>query len=157
MHAGADNLAVTDLAAEIVEPRLQKLYAYWTGVRGTRRLPARRDLDPLDFAYMLGHVMLIDVLRDPLRFRVRLHGSEMTMRARYDLTGKFLDDMPPGTFRGYVIERCRGLVEHAQPVRAEQDRTIDGRIHRYEALWLPLSDDGSTVSMLMLGLVYRPD
>ncbi|SRR5258706_2081280 len=155
MHA--DNLAVTDLAAEVVEPRLQKLYAYWTGVRGTRRLPARRDIDPLEFAYVLGHVMLIDVLRDPLRFRVRLHGSELAMRVNYDLTGKLLSELPPGDFRDYVLDRCRGLVESAQPLRIEQDRRLDGRLHRYEALWLPLSDDGIAVSMLMLGLIYHPD
>lgn len=155
MHA--DDLAVTDLAAEIVEPRLQKLYAYWSRVRGTRRLPARRDIDPLEFAYVLGHVILIDVLRDPLRFRMRLHGSELAVRANYDLTGKLLDDMPGADFRNYVIDRCRGLVETAEPLRIEQDRALDGRLHRYEALWLPLSDDGTTVSMLMCGMIYRPD
>jgi hypothetical protein len=146
-----------DLALGITDPRLQKLYAYWSKVRGTRHMPGRRDIDPLDFGYMLGHVMLIDVLRDPLRFKVRLHGSEMAQRGHYDLTGKLLDAMPPGNFRSYVIERCRNLVETGEPVRVEQDRTIDGRVHRYEALWLPLSDDGATVSMLMLGLVYRGD
>jgi len=36
---------------------------------GERRFPARADIDPLDFGYVLGHVMLLDVLRDPLRFR----------------------------------------------------------------------------------------
>ena len=151
------SLAAPDLADEIAEPRLQKLYAYWAKARGARPLPARRDIDPLDFAYMLGHVMLIDVLRDPLRFRVRLHGSEMAMRADQDLTGKLRDAMPAGDFRDYVIARCRGLVERAQPLRVQQDRALDGRLHSYEALWLPLSDDGSTVSMLMLGLIYHPD
>jgi hypothetical protein len=151
------SLATPDLAHEIAEPRLQKLYAYWSSVRGARRLPARRDIDPLEFAYVLGHVMLVDVLRDPLRFRVRLHGSEMAIRTSRDLTGKLLDDLPGGDFRDYVVERCRGLVESAQPLRIEQDRALDGRQYRYEALWLPLSDDGATVSMLMLGLIYRPD
>jgi hypothetical protein len=155
MHA--DAVAGTDLAGEIAEPRLQKLYAYWNAVRGTRRLPARRDIDPLEFGYVLGHVILIDVLRDPLRFRVRLHGSEIAMRSSLDLTGRLLDDLPGKDFRSYVIERCRGLVERAEPLRVEQDRPLDGRLHRYEALWLPLSDDGVTVSMLMCGLIYRPD
>src|SRR3954470_11208577 len=100
MEAGS--LAVTDLAGEIAEPRLQKLYAYWAKVRGTRALPARRDIDPLDFGYVLGHVTLIDVLRDPLRFRVRLHGSETANRANHEMTGKLLDELPGGDFRALV-------------------------------------------------------
>ncbi len=118
-------------------------------------MPARRDLDPLDFAYALGYVMLIDVLREPLRFHVRLHGTEITRRVRYDLTGKPLDEIPDPEYRRYAIQRCRALVDAAQPLRLEQDRELDGRIHRYEALWLPLSDDQVRVTMLMCGLVYH--
>jgi hypothetical protein len=118
-------------------------------------MPARRDLDPLDFPYALGYVMLVDVLREPLRFRVRLHGTEITRRVLYDLTGKLLDDIPDPEYRRYAIERCRALVDAAQPVRVEQDRELDGRVHRYEALWLPLSDDQVRVTMLMCGLVYH--
>jgi len=153
MHA--DDLAATDLAAEIVEPRLQKLYAYWTGVRGTRRLPARRDIDPLDFAYMLGHVMLIDVLRDPLGFRVRVHGTERVRRAGYDLTGKSLEDIPTPDYRSYAIERCRKLVKTAEPALVHYAREFDGRYYRYEAIWLPLSEDGKKVSQLVCALLYQ--
>ena len=149
------SVAEQDLAAEIREPRLQRLFAYWCAARRGRPMPARRDLDPLDFPYALGYVMLVDVLREPLRFRVRLHGSEITQRVHYDLTGKLLDDIPDPEYRRYAIKRCRALVAAARPLRLEQDRELDGRIHRYEALWLPLSDDQVRVTMLMCGLVYR--
>jgi len=150
-------LTMPDLSRELVEPRLRRLYAYWCERRQGRRFPARRDLDPLDFRYVLGHVMLIDVLREPLRFRFRLHGSEIVNRVRYDLTGKLLDELPDREYRAYALERCRGLVETGEPLHTAQDRELDGRIHRYEALWLPLSDDGARVTMLMCALIYRPD
>ena len=103
---------------------------------------------------MLGHVILIDVMRDPLRFRVRVHGTEMVAKARYDLTGKFLHDHPIGEYRRYVIERCEGLVRDGEPLLVNRERSLDGKPHRYEALWLPLSDDGWQVTMLLAAMIY---
>jgi hypothetical protein len=31
---------------------------------------------------------------------------------------------------------------------------MDGRVHRYEALILPLSRDGARVDMILCGLIY---
>src|SRR5437763_2141752 len=101
---------IPELAAGIVDERLSRLYAYWLKRKGSRRYPARRDLDPVDLRYVLGHLLLIDVLREPLRFRVRLHGAEMTARAHYDLTGKFLDELPDPAYRDYAVRRCEALV-----------------------------------------------
>jgi hypothetical protein len=141
---------------DITEPRLQRLYSYWLERKGSRCLPARRDIDPIDFAYLLGHIMLVEVLRDPLRFRVRVHGTEMARRAHYELTGKFLDELPISEYRTYVIERCRNLAETGEPTVVHHDRELDGRNHRYEAVWLPLSDDGTTVTQLICALIYQP-
>jgi hypothetical protein len=138
----------------IQDSRLRRLYQYWLTKRGDRRFPARGDIDPLDFGYVLGHIMLLDVLRDPLRFRVRVHGSEMAIKAGYDLTGKFLDDLPITDYRRYVRERCEGLVRDGQPVLVWHNRTLDGCTRRYEALWLPFSEDGQQVTMLLCALVY---
>jgi hypothetical protein len=145
-----------DLPAAIREPRLLRLYDYWCAARQGRRFPARRDIDPLEIPYMLGSLMLVDVLRDPLRFRVRLHGTDMVARAGYDLTGKFLDELPISEFRDYVIERCRQIVEATQPLWVQHDRELDERQFRYQALWLPFSDDDTTVSMLICALIYEP-
>jgi len=143
-----------DLAAQIRDPRLARLYAYWVECRGARRFPARRDIDPLEFGYVLGHIMMLDVLVEPLRFRVRLHGTGMVTRAQYDLTGKFLDDLPITEYRAYVTERCRSLVADGEPQLVHHDRVLDGHKRRYEALWLPFSDDGVTVTMLLCALIY---
>lgn len=147
--------AVADLDLGIAEPRLRKLYTYWSTRRGARCCPSRGDLDPLEFGYLLGNIMLVDVLRDPLRFRVRVHGTELSERAHFDLTGKLLDELPRSDFLDFVIERCRGLVETAQPLRVVQELVLNARVHSYEALWLPLSEDGVGVTMLMCALVYR--
>jgi hypothetical protein len=144
-----------DLAERIREARLRRLHAYWLERRGERRMPARRDIDPLDFTYLLGHIMLIDVIREPLRFRVRLHGTALVKLSAYELTGKLLDELPDTAYRAYAIERCRGLIESGEPAIVHHDRVLDGRRRNYEALWLPFSDDGSIVTMLLCALIHE--
>jgi len=119
-------------------------------------MPARRDIDPLEFPYVLGDLMLVDVLREPepVRFRVRLHGTKLVTQAGYDMTGKSLDALPRPEYRAYVLERCRGLVATGEPLVTVHDRVLDGRIRRYEALWLPLADDGDHVDLLICALIY---
>src|SRR5258708_425862 len=134
-----------DLAGEIREARLHRLYAYWRERKGDRRMPARRDVDPLDFHYLLGSIMLVDIGRDPLRFRVRLHGTSLVRLHAYDLTGKLLDDLPNTAYRAYVLERCRGLAASGEPAIVHHDRVLDGRRRNYEALWLPFGEDGIDV------------
>jgi hypothetical protein len=146
-----------DLSEQIRHPHLDRLYRYWNERRGRRALPARRDIDPLDFSYLLGNIILVDVLREPLRFRVRLHGDALAIRAGYDFTGKFLDQPPISDYRAYAIERCKGIVETGRPLAVEHNRVLDGRPHHYEALWLPLSDDGENVNKLLCALIYRRD
>jgi hypothetical protein len=142
------------LRGKIGDLRLQKLHAYWLACKGARRYPARRDIDPLQFRYVLGHVMMIDVQASSPRFRLRLHGSELVRRARYDLTGKFLEDLPNHEYRSYVLERCASLVATGEPAIVHHDRVLDGEVRRYEALWLPFSEDGDNVTMLLCALIY---
>jgi hypothetical protein len=144
---------VTSVAG-IDDSRLRRLYEYWAAKKGNRRFPTRADIDPLDFSYVLGHVMLLDVLHGPLRFKYRVHGTEMVRRAAYDLTGKFLDDLPITEYRQYVQERCERLVRDREPLLIRYNRTLDDRKRHYEALWLPLSDDGENVTMLLCALIY---
>jgi hypothetical protein len=137
----------------IRETLLQRLYGYWLDCKGDRRMPARRDIDPLDFPYLLGSIMLVDVVRDPLRFRVRLHGTNLVKLTTHDLTGKLLDEIPSTAYRDYVLERCRGLVASGEPAVVHHGYELDGRLRNYEALWLPLADDETAVTMLLCAVI----
>ena len=139
------------------DARLLQLYGYWLERKGARKFPSRRDIDPVDIRYILNCVMLVDVLRDPLRFRVRLHGTSMVMKAGYDLTGRVLDELPITEYRVYVIDRCKGLVASGEPAFIRHDRILDDQLRSYEALWLPFSEDGQNVTMLLCALIYDED
>jgi len=90
--------------------------------------------DPLDFQFALGHILLIDVMEQPLRFRFRLHGSELVARAGYDMTGKMVDDLPSSQNRSVLLRRCHDLVRTRQPNAQRCERIIDGETTRYEAV-----------------------
>src|SRR5258708_17325257 len=116
-----------DLLNGITDCRLAQLYRYWLTRRGSRRYPSRHDIDPVDLRYVLGHLMLLDVLRDPVRFRVRLHGSMMAQQAGYDLTGKFLDQLPFAEYRDYVVAQCKRLIESGDPRVVHHNRVLYNR------------------------------
>jgi len=143
-----------NIAAEIRDSRLRRFHAYWLQKRGQRPMPARRNIDPLDFPYILGNLMLVDVLRDPQRFRVRLHGANVVARMHYDMTGKLLDEVPRPEWRAYILERCRSLAASGEPLLLMNDLFLDGWGSRYEALWLPFSDDGMDVTLLICGIIF---
>jgi hypothetical protein len=140
--------------SDIQNPLLQRLYAYWESCRGSRPMPARADIDPVDMQFILGNLYLVDVMREPLRFRMRLHGTELVRRAGHDLTGKILDTLPQTDFRASAQRAFTAVVESGMPRWERQNRTVDNRTLSYESLILPLSQDGVAVEMLLVGMVY---
>ncbi len=137
-----------------VHPLLQQLCAYWDERRAGRAMPARADIDPVDFAYALGNVILVDVLHAPMRFRIRLHGTTLATEAGYELTGKMLDELPITEFRALATQSFTATATSGLPFHSSRDRVLDGRRRAYETVMLPMSDDGTTVNMLLVALFY---
>jgi hypothetical protein len=141
-------------AASPRDSRLQRLLAYWGERRGARAMPARADIDPLDFPYILGNVVLFGVEREPLRFRIRLQGTAFVQYLGFDLTGKTLDELPGmPAFRDLIDKAARAVVESAAPLVRVRNMIIDDRLLRYEALLLPLG--GPAVEQVMIGCVMN--
>jgi hypothetical protein len=137
---------------------LRRFYDYWDRKRAGRAFPARRDLDPIEFRFALGHVVLVDVVPDPLRFHFRLVGTEIVRREGFDPTGQYLDQLQFTEIRDMLDGAYRAAVAAATPVHNIRQRVLDGRMRRYEALDLPLSADGRTIDMLMIGMSFiEPD
>jgi hypothetical protein len=141
----------------IVHPKLRQLYEYWDGKRGARSMPSRADLDPIDIRFAIGDVILADVIDEtPPRFRIRLHGTNLSERTNFDLTGKMLDAMPVPEFRDLSTRSFRKVVRTKEPLHALANRLLDGRMQRYEAILLPLSSDGERIDRLLVGMIYEP-
>lgn len=139
---------------DIKSERLRRLFDYWDGKRAGRKLPARAALDPVDFAYALANVALVDVLRDPLRFRFRLVGTEIVRRDGTDLTGKTVDDHPLPEYRALLRDSYGEVVASGEPAVFLRERLMDDKPRQYEVLYLPLAADGVTIDMLLVAIDF---
>ena len=131
-------------------PALQRLYQDWDDRRRGREFPARANFDPCDLHYVLGDLALIDVLREPLRFRFRLHPTNMVARLGVDLTGKFIDEIADRRHVLLAKDQFTEAIETRQPVvRHHHAIKTDHRVWNCEILVLPVSSTGSDIDMLM--------
>ena len=138
----------------IRHPELRRLHDYWKVRRGSRRYPARLDIDPADIKYALGNVSLIEVVGEPPRFRWRLVGSLLAQRLGYDMTNQWVDEYPNQAYRDYLIDCYRTIVATGEPDAALNERDIDGKPRRFEVLRLPLAEDGHTINMILICSMY---
>ncbi|HYL33824.1 MAG TPA: PAS domain-containing protein [Stellaceae bacterium] len=134
---------------------LRSLYRDWDTRRGGRSFPARADFDPLELRYILGNLSLVDVLRDPLRFVFRLHASTNAARLGADLTGKELAEMPTVAEPDRVRRQYELVISSRAPQVQQRQGTFANSQHwEFEVLVLPLSTDGESIDMLMVGMAW---
>jgi len=87
---------------ELDDNRLRRLFAYWLEKRSERQFPAKSDIDPVEFPFALGYVTLVDVERDPRRYRFRLDGSILVELSGTDYTGRYLDELPGEEYIAFI-------------------------------------------------------
>jgi hypothetical protein len=134
-------------------PALKFLKAYWEDKRSTRAMPARADINPADMKEHLGWIMLLDVLPDFADFRFRTIGTRVTQYFLADSTGKTVSEAF-GSYGedivGDVLAVFRKAAEEKLVVRAHGGAGWLGRSFLdFDALFLPLSDDGVTANMVL--------
>lgn len=137
-------------------PKLHGLVRYWEEKRGTRPMPSRADIDPLELGEHMGNLILIDVEHEPVRLRYRLVGTNITAAMARDSTGKYYDEIYAEENLKHIYASFHWIFEHKAPLRTHgQAYYPDKNFYDYEALNLPLSDDGETVNMVLGELVFR--
>lgn len=136
----------------ISAPLLRIMRDYWTGKRGQRQFPARKDVDPLDIPKVLPVLTLVDVVRgDPLRFRYRLIGTKITEMARRDATGRWLDSELYGDRTEDMLWIFRTCARQKSPVAVrEKILFIDKSWVLVEALAVPLGESDEEVDIIMI-------
>jgi hypothetical protein len=150
-------MADPDFIADCHE-RVRAIYRYWDSKRNGRRMPSRADLDPLEIPRFLPDICLVDVVPDARKYLYRLIGTnEAAMRGR-DPTGLPVGEGYFGTSAQSVFLNYDGVAESRAP-RIDRDPSItsDDRFIQHESIFLPLSDDGETVNMILVFTVYGPN
>jgi hypothetical protein len=150
----ASTVLSSDFRDQIRHPNLKRLYDYWNSRRKGDLYPSRADIDPVEFAFALGNVTLVDVLYDPLRFRFRLMGTLMAQRTGQDLTGRMVDEVENPGYRDVLLQAYRTTIETGRPNTIIHEQTIQGKVYEFEVLRLPLAEDGRKINMLLLCPMY---
>lgn len=140
-------------AAPIRSDVLRYLVAHWQRMRGSRRMPARADFDPLAVRFALGYISLIEVHRDPLRFYFRLDGTKQVDLFGVDCTRRYLDETMPADHTKMATASYREVVERGEPRYHRRKIPLYERLIDYEIVILPFSNDGERVDLLMTGIV----
>jgi len=133
-----------------LSPDLARAYSDWQALRRGTLLPKRADFDPLQFRYVLGMLSLLQVYRDPLRFRYRIHGTETARWVGFDLTGKYIDEGRDPDWAAKAHHHLGHVVLSGKPsLERHFEQYIDQRTLNIEALVLPMSVEGTTVDYLI--------
>jgi hypothetical protein len=137
----------------VEHPRLQALHGYWLGERGTHLVPAKEAFDFKNLKAWLGHVALIDVAHDPIRFRFRLYGTYLAELAGADLTGKSLDHVALDRIDSALDPYLKCVTSMSPVAFSDRYRASNGAIGVVEQLLLPCSSDDEVVD-IVVGALY---
>jgi hypothetical protein len=155
---GSEIQSMASLRPAELGPITGFVYDHWMSIRPSPdRLPSRRDFDPLDLrgsaAAVLRHLWLLDVERDPWRFRYRLVGGAIADAGGIAKVGEYVDQFDQD---GEFSARLRTVCETGLPnFRRGSPRLFHDRyIRELEVLVLPLATDGVTVDVLLNTTVY---
>lgn len=138
----------TDLA-----PPLREVREYWAGKCGVRPMPRRQDIDPLELPRShMPYLSVLEVLSGGDDFRFRLLGTGITDLLGRDSTGKTVREVyaaADSEMRQWMLDVYQAVVTHKRPVLKRGSlRMVQKEYIDFEALHLPLSEDGEHVSML---------
>lgn len=146
------------LRPETWHPTIRALYDYWLSVHPPAGPPGRQHIEPTAIPRLLPNLFMVDVSRDPLRFKYRLMGTEYARLIGRDLTGRYLDEVHPG-FHGEILHQYTEAAELGRPAYrkgpikyARPDKQYLGM----ERLIVPLARNGVDVDMILGIVVYTP-
>jgi len=136
-------------------PWISGFYALWDGKRRGAQMPARAAFDISELKPWLGWIAMFDVipggLPDGHDFKYRLVGSNFARHHGRDPTGQLVSEAALTNDRKVVLENLRAICATCAPrYRDDRVRCVDLETFTPPRLYLPLSDDGRAVNIIML-------
>ncbi|TXH36747.1 MAG: PAS domain-containing protein [Rhodospirillaceae bacterium] len=131
-------------------PRIRGIYQYWDAKRGSRLMPARRDIDPIEMKPWLPAIQLIDIFHNPRRMVYRLVGQVDVEFRGFNPTGRTVEECAVGASLEDALENYNIVITQRSLVYDYADYvSASGFLREQECILLPLSDDGETVNMVL--------
>lgn len=140
---------------EIKTPRLRTLLEHYLEVRGDRRMPSRRDIEPLRLGPVLPIIWISDYEPAAGTFRYRLAGEKVNEIWGAPVAGRLLSEFsPPERFEATNEMHLKVLRDEAAIIASGAVFRCSGRVGLGERLILPLASDGVTADGL-IGATHR--
>lgn len=131
----------------------RRVFDYWVSLKPDGGLPSRSDVDPVDLKTDLPHLMLLEVLTDPLDFRYRLVGTAVDRFSGIGRTGKRVSAVAGPT--SSVWRNLCQVVETGQPSTAsipyegpEKDYVTTAQVT------LPLLGASGRIEFILIAIDY---
>lgn len=132
-------------------PALSALLTLWERKRRGRLAPKRRDFAAEDLHLWFGNLMVIDVVDGGRDFLYRVYGTDIATAYGHDMTNRYSSDFP-APIGEFVLSNYREIVTQMRPMFCEHTPPIDISVYTWQRLILPLSEDGMTVSQILVAL-----
>jgi hypothetical protein len=144
-------------ALPMSHPDTQAIHAYWSAKCAGRPMPSRADIDPLGIPRrLLPFISIVEAVPDARRYVYRLVGTADVQVRGFDPTGKSIHEGHLAPNAEDAIGRYDRVVATAAPLVDAAPYVEDGsRYKTEEAIFLPLSDDGTTVNMILVFAACR--
>ncbi len=153
---------VTENPSNLDNPILDTFLDYWNARRGARLMPSRADIHPADMKTHLGWLCFVEALEGYDDFRFRLIGSRVADYFLSEATGQTVREAYTAAKASEkeiksVLWILRKTCAARHPMRIT-GHSGDWRGHPYpdyDALYLPLSEDGVKANMVMCGFTFN--
>ena len=132
-------------------PEMHRIVGYWRSIFTDGVLPDRTDIDPVEIPELLPGIILIDIFRNPYRFRFRLIGELMVAYHGRNLTGQWMDE----AFEHFNDTATPGNIVDAAENHVIKYRTgpplmtYEKSFINMERVFLPCRNGGDTVDLLL--------
>jgi hypothetical protein len=132
-------------------PEVQAVLAYWREKARGRKMPARADIDPSELTPFLPRIGLVDVVPDARRFVYRLVGTEDAALRGHDPTGKSIAEGFFGPDAAEALNHYEYTAQYCEPYcHRGPFQAQDGVTEEEDVIFLPLSEDGQSVNMILV-------
>jgi len=143
------------LAKIALNETLTALLAHWRAKCRGRPMPARIDIDPAEIPRLLPYVMLLDMPKGRLRYR--LAGEAVEREYGLPLAGKLVEEVVPRQRLAFALGTYEKVIESGRPLVCRGRFLTPNGIERVVTrLILPLADEASPSMMILVGLQFPP-
>lgn len=152
-------LDLQEFRSNLVGQYIRDFFDYWDRLRGSRSMPMRSEVDPLDVPRPILPSLYILIRDDDGGFRFRLVGTRLAEIFGRDITGKRIEEVLRDEVLSNALRSYDMIIRMKKPShsRARYFPASGENPFLYQRLTLPLGTDAQTTHLLGALFLQRED